>query len=48
MANQSKTLFADHFKSIVLNVLVGSRSRQAVSLSIVALVGVLIFIRRHG
>lgn len=48
MANQSKLLLAEHFKTIVMNVLLGSRKNRAISASIVAIVGFLIYMRNNS
>lgn len=45
MANQSKAIFADHFKNIVLNVMLGSRKNKAVTFSIIVIISFLLYMR---
>lgn len=45
MANQSKVLLSDHLKAIIYNVILGSRKNRAISFSIIAIVGFLLYMR---
>lgn len=46
MANQSKILFL--LQAIVSNVMLGNRKNKAISCSIVAIIGFLIYMRNHS
>ena len=48
MANQSKAMFAEHFKNIVYNVLMGSRQKKAITGSVLFIIGFLIYMRNSS